>query len=269
MNPRIRVRQERDPHREVVMHHPKRFRAFLKFVCLVTLVSSISLAEAVDAQGWFPDEFKNLTIVQTDIAPDTLQAMMNSMAAGLGVRCDFCHVREGRRTDFASDENKHKQIARDMMRMTQKINDEFLTRPGGLKVECFTCHRGMKEPYRLSQVLSKTLAKEGLDAMMAKYGELREEYYGRAAYDFGEQTLILMATDLDLDAGLRVLRMNLEYYPESADTHVQLGNLLLQSGEREAGIAALQKAVKLDPRNRWARGQLRRAREGDTAQDEE
>ena len=251
------------------MYHLKRLRAFLTSACLATLVSSLSLAEAVDAQGWFPEEFKNLTIVPTDIAPDTLQAMMNSMADGLGVRCTFCHVREGRRTDFASDENKHKKIARDMMRMTQKINDEFLTRPGGLKVECITCHRGMKERYTLAQVLSKTLAKEGLDAMMAKYGELREEYYGRAAYDFGEQTLMLMATDLEIEAGLRVLRKNLEYYPESADTHVQLGNLLLQSGDREGGIAALEEAVKLDPRNRWARGQLRRAREGDTTQDEE
>jgi cytochrome c-type biogenesis protein CcmH/NrfG len=80
---------------------------------------------------------------------------------------------------------------------------------------------------------------------------------------------MLMATDLEIEAGLRVLRKNLEYYPESADTHVQLGNLLLQSGDREGGIAALEEAVKLDPRNRWARGQLRRAREGDTTQDEE
>jgi tetratricopeptide (TPR) repeat protein len=251
------------------MYHPKRLRALLASACFVALLSSLLLTEAADAQSRFPEEFKNLTIVPADIAPDTLQAMMISMADGLGVRCEFCHVREGRRTDYASDENKHKKIARDMMRMTQKINDEFLTRPGGLKVECFTCHRGMKEPYSLSQVLSKTLVKEGLEAMMAKYGELREEYYGRAAYDFGEQTLMLMATDLDVDAGLQLLRMNLEYYPESADTHVQLGNLLLQSGEREAGIAALEKAVKLDPRNRWARGQLRRAREGDSAQDDQ
>jgi len=57
--------------------------------------------------------------------------------------------------------------------------------------------------------------------------------------------------------------MNLEYYPESSDTYVQLGNLLIQSGDKDGGIAALGKAIELDPRNRWARQQLRRAKGDD------
>ncbi len=236
-----------------------RTRAHSSYLCMAILVWSLIAADSSDAQRFFPDTFTNLTVVSDDIEPDSLQAMMNSMTDGLGVKCGFCHVREGGKTDYASDELKHKLVARDMMRMTQQINSEFLS-DSGLKVDCFTCHRGMKEPYTLAQVLSKTLERDGLEAMVAKYAELREEYYGRAAYDFGEQTLMLMATDLDLASGLRLLRINLTHYPESADTHVQLGTLLLQSGDKEGGIAALEKAVELDPRNRWARGQLRQAK---------
>ena len=172
---------------------------------------------------------------------------MKAISQGLGVRCDYCHVREGQRTDFASDENSHKEIARTMMRMTQQINEDFLNRPGGMRVACVTCHRGVKAPHTLPQLLTKALEEGGVEAMAAKYGDLRQEYYGRAAYDFGEKTLMLMATDVETDVGLRMLRMNLEYYPGSSDTYVQFGNLLIQSGDKDGGIAALEKAIELDP----------------------
>ncbi len=132
-----------------------------------------------------------------------------------------------------------------------------------MRVACVTCHRGVKAPHTLPQLLTKALEEGGVEAMAAKYGDLRQEYYGRAAYDFGEKTLMLMATDVETDVGLRMLRMNLEYYPESSDTYVQLGNLLIQSGDKDGGIAALEKAIELDPRNRWARQQLRRAKGDD------
>ena len=230
-------------------------------VCLLLL--PLPMQDQAEAQGWFPQEFKNLTVVADDIEPDSLEAMMSDISTALGVRCDFCHVRQGRKTDWASDENKHKEIARTMMQMTQQINADYLTWAGGLRVDCMTCHRGMKEPYTLGQLLTKSLEKDGVEAMVTRYASLREEYYGRSAYDFGEKTLMLLATDVPVEAGLRLLRLNLEHYPESADTWVQLGNLLLENGERDAGIEALEKAVKLDPRNRWARNQLRRATEDD------
>ena len=240
-----------------------RHHSSLRFVPLLALIGALTTVVPTEGQGWFPQEFKNLTVVPADIEPDTLQAMMKAISQGLGVRCDYCHVREGQRTDFASDENKHKEIARMMMRMTQQINEDFLNRPGGMRVACVTCHRGVKAPHTLPQLLTKALEEGGVEAMAAKYRDLRQEYYGRAAYDFGEKTLMLMATDVETDVGLRMLRMNLEYYPESSDTYVQLGNLLIQSGDKDGGIAALEKAIELDPRNRWARQQLRRAKGDD------
>ena len=48
--------------------------------------------------------------------------------------------------DFASDENKHKHISRDMMRMTNRINKQYFKEVKERGVRCFTCHRGEKEP---------------------------------------------------------------------------------------------------------------------------
>ncbi len=83
-------------------------------------------------------EPKNLQVLK--IAPDQLIPTMRSYNAALGVKCDFCHV-EG---NFASDDKRHKQIARHMITMTQGINEQFFK--GNARVACFTCHHGEEEP---------------------------------------------------------------------------------------------------------------------------
>ncbi len=42
--------------------------------------------------------------------------------------------------DFASDENEHKLIARDMMRMTMKINKKYFRNEKQDAITCYTCH---------------------------------------------------------------------------------------------------------------------------------
>ena len=69
---------------------------------------------------------------------------MRSFTAGLGVRCDFCHVQG----DRASDENHMKVVARNMVSMVQQINTHF---NGSPKVTCYTCHRGESEPKNAPQ----------------------------------------------------------------------------------------------------------------------
>jgi hypothetical protein len=63
---------------------------------------------------------------------------MRTYTAGLGVRCDFCHVQ-----DRASDDNPMKPIARNMISMVRQINSNF---NGSPRVTCYTCHRGESEP---------------------------------------------------------------------------------------------------------------------------
>lgn len=79
---------------------------------------------------------KNLKIIQASEVRATMQAFRSA----LGVQCTFCHVQG----DMASDDNHHKEIARNMMTMTKEINARF--GEGKTRVTCYTCHRGAAEP---------------------------------------------------------------------------------------------------------------------------
>jgi hypothetical protein len=81
-------------------------------------------------------EFKNLKILK----PDQVMTAMRSFTAGLGVKCDFCHVSG----DFASDDKQPKLTARTMIGMTRQINTATFN--GRERVACYTCHRGESAP---------------------------------------------------------------------------------------------------------------------------
>jgi hypothetical protein len=74
---------------------------------------------------------------------------MKSYKEALGVKCNFCHAPrkdDPKKMDFASDENHHKDIARDMMRMTARINKKYFKSNEVTAVTCYTCHHGSDEP---------------------------------------------------------------------------------------------------------------------------
>jgi photosynthetic reaction center cytochrome c subunit len=86
-----------------------------------------------------PPEPKNLKVLKVPAAD--LMPIMRSFSAGLGVECDFCHVKG----NFASDDNPHKEIARKMIVMAEQINSANFP-DGKTHVTCYTCHRGEEEP---------------------------------------------------------------------------------------------------------------------------
>lgn len=99
--------------------------------------------------------YKNLQVLPKDITKQQMDSVMHHFTASLNVRCNFCHVRNdsAKTNDFVSDANPHKNKSREMMKMTDKINEEYfdvtgkqrdLTTP--LMITCYTCHRGSKEP---------------------------------------------------------------------------------------------------------------------------
>lgn len=97
-------------------------------------------------------EWVNLQVLPDSISHDALIGIMRGFTDALGVRCGFCHVREGDDWDFAFDENGHKDVARGMMRMTGQIKREILPAIEGLgdpEVTCYTCHRGAPHPAAL------------------------------------------------------------------------------------------------------------------------
>jgi hypothetical protein len=100
--------------------------------------------------------FKNLQVLPKDIGKDQLFPIMKGFAQGLGVRCTHCHVgTEGQPLstfDFASDAKPTKLIARKMLAMVHRINEQDLgvKDPKDLKVTCYTCHRGATKPLTMA-----------------------------------------------------------------------------------------------------------------------
>jgi hypothetical protein len=94
---------------------------------------------------------QNLQVLPKDWTTQQVQQFMRTyFTVGLGVECSYCHV--GTPADRAKDDKPEKATARKMLKMVMAINDDFLKDvgdpppAGGMKVTCYTCHRGMEHP---------------------------------------------------------------------------------------------------------------------------
>ena len=111
-------------------------------------------AQPAQPQFVWPARISNARVLPADIGQERLRATMVGFARSLGVRCTFCHVgAEGApltSLDFVSDANPHKNVARGMLRMVQRLNETDLPALLGAaqapRVTCFTCHRGAATP---------------------------------------------------------------------------------------------------------------------------
>ena len=86
---------------------------------------------------------KNIKVL-TGLPQSQLIPVMNYIAASMGRRCNFCHVNNGGQWDYASDQNAHKNTAREMIKMVVDLNKASFK--GNLEVTCYTCHRGAEHP---------------------------------------------------------------------------------------------------------------------------
>jgi len=235
---------------------------------LVSLAWATTLA--AQAPGKFPpDSLINTKVIPHDTPVMQVVGMMRNFAGDLGVRCHFCHVgKEGQplaQYDFAKDEKRPKLVARQMMRMVAEINSRLDTLPDrptpGLQVTCRTCHRGISRPVPLSLVMADTATALGADTAISVYRALREKYYGRDAYDFGEPSLNVAAFRLGkagkFDDAYALLKLNEELFPGSSSMAVFRGNILLMQNDTTAAISAFREAVQRDSTNGEARGRLR------------
>ncbi len=98
---------------------------------------------------------RNLRVLPKNISHDELDAVMDHFKEALGVKCNFCHAPrkdDNTKLDFASDEKPEKESARNMMRMSSKINKKFFKyKPSDDKtalppITCKTCHNGKPHP---------------------------------------------------------------------------------------------------------------------------
>lgn len=124
-------------------------RALLVIIGFIAFIS-VSLAFTKD-----DPHYKNLKILPKDITKRQMDSVMDHFTAALGVKCGFCHVRNPitKEWDHASDSNKHKLVAREMLEMVNALNDKYFDYTGGkrdittqLMVTCYTCHNGQTQP---------------------------------------------------------------------------------------------------------------------------
>jgi hypothetical protein len=238
--------------------------------CAALMLCASSLAAQAPGH-WPPDSLINVKVIPKNTPVMQVVGMMRNFAGGLGVRCQFCHVgQEGmplEQFDFAKDEKRTKLTARQMMRMVAEINARLDTLPehekmtSHVEVTCATCHRGVSRPMPLEQVIQETAQTAGADSASRVYRALRERYYGRAAYDFGEPTLNVAAFRLarakKYDEAFAILRLNEEQFPASSNLATFRGNISLMRGDTTGAIAAFREAVRRDSTNGEAQGRLR------------
>jgi hypothetical protein len=237
-------------------------------------LATLCLASAAAAQApghWPPDSLINVKVIPKNTPVMQVVGMMRNFAGGLGVRCQFCHVgQEGQplaQFDFAKDEKRTKLTARQMMRMVEEINRRLDTLPehaqmtSHVEVTCQTCHRGVSRPMGLEQLIQETAQTLGADSATRAYRALRERYYGRAAYDFGEPTLDIAAFRLaragKFDEAFAILKLNEEQFPTSSNLSTFRANINLLKGDTIAAIASFREAVRRDSTNGEAQGRLR------------
>ena len=216
----------------------------------------------LQAQGPEGEKPKNLKVLPKDTSHRQVVALMREFSIGTGMRCDGCHAQKDGSDELAYDSDKkpEKETARKMMKMVDAINEQIakMDLKDPPKVGCVTCHHGVKEPQTLTALMMQTTHDKGADAAIAQYRQLRDQYYGSAAYNFAplslnDAAIKLAENDKNYDGALKLLDLNIEFNPKDANTYVTMARVQVAKGDKAAAKASLDKALAIDPNNRGAK----------------
>lgn len=125
--------------------HKKKLLAGISLIFILTIGIA---ATTVQDKGPKP----NLKVLPKDITHEELEKIMKGFNVSLGVKCNHCHApskTDAKKLDFSSDEKPEKNVARNMMRMTAKINKKYFNHGGdqsAAAITCITCHNGKTHP---------------------------------------------------------------------------------------------------------------------------
>ena len=118
---------------------------------IAVLVTVVIISVAFSA----PPEvrYKNLKVLPKNTTKNQMDSIMNHFARSLGFRCNNCHVRanDAQKTwDFANDSLENKRTARQMFKMTARLNKknfkDEVKKKGMPLVTCYSCHNGKEHP---------------------------------------------------------------------------------------------------------------------------
>lgn len=106
-------------------------------------------------RDWKPEKITNLKVLPKDTTPEQIMEIMRHYTQSLGAGCVMCHKGQVGQPfstfDFADDAKENKEVARNMIRMTNDINSKYPeafpeATPGDPPVTCATCHRRTRHP---------------------------------------------------------------------------------------------------------------------------
>jgi uncharacterized membrane protein len=110
---------------------------------------------------------------------------------------------------------------------------------------------GLDARRSITGVLAATIAASGIDSAIAQYHSLRASQ--SAVYDFDETelntlgyTLLRLAKFAD---AIRIFQLNVQEYPNSANTYDSLGEAFMDAGNKPQAIANYQQSVDRNPGN--------------------
>ena len=214
---------------------------------------------------------KNLQVFPKDTPRRELIPHMRNFSFALGVPCTYCHGTEEQTTsnlqgvDFALDIKPTKTKAREMLRMVKEINSTLLARVPhrselNLEVTCFTCHSGIPLPERIEDRVVRLIESDGADAAVADYRRIRRRYHGSAAYNFGQQPLVEVASGLQREgqyqAAANISELNLEFNTGSTQSKYALAEAYFAMGEAEKAKPLYEQVLETWQGHRGAQARL-------------
>jgi tetratricopeptide (TPR) repeat protein len=115
-----------------------------------------------------------------------------------------------------------------------------------------------KDP--ISVEMGAVIERDGIDAAVARYRELKEN--DPESYDFSEGELNSLGYFYlrrgEVDTALRIFRLNVESFPEASNPYDSLGEAYVEANDRDLAIENYRRSLELNPGNGNARTMLAR-----------
>jgi CubicO group peptidase (beta-lactamase class C family) len=112
----------------------------------------------------------------------------------------------------------------------------------------------------IAEVLLKTVGEKDVDTAIKQYRELKATRPNE--YDFSEEQLNTLGYQLlqmkKVDEAIQIFKLNVEIYPQAANTYDSLGEAYMVHGDTELSITNYKKSLELDPKNTNATRMLAR-----------
>jgi hypothetical protein len=240
-------------------------RSLARRVSAAALLLGAALAAPLRAQQPGPPEkFENLKYFPRDIPRDSLLGIMRGFTTALGVNCQYCHVSEPapagapgprERLRPALDDKQTKLTARFMLRMVDTLNHAILPaldkrHTPAIAVTCATCHHGSPLPQTTQMMMAEQIERVGVDSAIAGYRKLRADM-AAGRYDLREGPIDDVALSLAArgrgDDAIKLLEMNQEFFPASADVDLTMAEVYMRKGDKDRAIARYRAALVKRP----------------------